>query len=319
MQAPRPSASARRAGARAARAARTSARTPPSPPAAVPGDGAGGAHRQRRSGAERLARAGATVALAVLLALAAPPARAWGPTGHRAIGLLAESYIAPRARAGLREILGSESLAEASTWPDFMRSSPDLFWRLRAGPWHYVTVPDGKTWEEVGPPPGGDAVTALRQFAATVRNPEAPLADRQLALRFIIHIVGDLSQPLHVGNGRDRGGNDVRVTFFGQRTNLHALWDAGIIDSQLLSHSEWAAWLDRRLTPEQLRAWSSPDPLQWVADSQAIRGRLYPRGSTDLGYAYVFEHLETLKEQLAKGGLRTAAYLNWLFDEEPPR
>lgn len=256
------------------------------------------------------------LALALLLAmLPAPAAQAWGPTGHRAIGLLAERYISPRARAGLVEILGTESIAEASTWADFMRSSPEPFWRFQAGPWHFVTVPDGRTWEEVGPPPQGDAITALRQFAATVRNPEAPLADRQLALRFIIHIVGDLSQPLHVGNGRDRGGNDVAVTFFGRRTNLHALWDSGIIESELLSHSEWADWLDRRLTPDQLRDWSSADPLQWVADAQAIRGRLYPAGGTELGYAYVFEHLETLRAQLAKGGLRTAAYLNWLFDE----
>jgi hypothetical protein len=253
------------------------------------------------------------------LLLVAPPAQAWGPTGHRAIGLMAERYISPRARAGLMDILGTESIAEASTWADFMRSSPEPFWRFQANPWHYVTVPDGTTWEKIGPPPQGDAITALRQFSATVRNPEAPLADRQLALRFIIHIVGDLSQPLHVGNGTDRGGNDVRVTFFGRQTNLHALWDSGIIESELLSHSEWVEWLDRRLTPEQLREWSSPDPLQWVADAQAIRGRLYPEGGTDLGYAYVFQHLQTLKEQLAKGGLRTAAYLNWLFDAPAPR
>lgn len=250
--------------------------------------------------------------LALGLAFAAP-ALAWGPTGHRVTGAVADGYLSPKARAGLKDILGTESVAEASTWPDFMRSSPDPFWQKTASPWHYVTVPPGKSYAEVGPPPQGDALTALTRFSATVRNPKAPLAERQLALRFIIHIVGDLAQPLHVGNGKDRGGNDVRVSFFGKPTNLHALWDSDIVDQEGLAFSEWQRWLVAAATPDQLRAWSSADPKQWVADSAAERDLVYPAGE-ELGYPYVFEHRERLRRQLTKGGLRIASYLNALFE-----
>jgi hypothetical protein len=250
---------------------------------------------------------------ALLLVTAASPALAWGQTGHRITGMVADRYLSPRARAAVLETLGSESLAEASTWPDFMRSDPAPFWQKTASPWHYVTVPDGKSYGEVGAPPQGDALTALARFEKTLRDPGAPLAERQLALRFAIHIVGDLAQPFHVGNGTDRGGNDVKVNFFGEATNLHAVWDEGLINHERWSASEWAANLDRRLTPERLRAWSSADARQWVADSGAIRQRLYPEGS-ELSWTYVYAHRATLDEQLAKGGLRLAAWLNRTFD-----
>jgi hypothetical protein len=251
--------------------------------------------------------------IAALALLAAGPALAWSQTGHRVTGEIADAHLGPKARAGVREILGTEGLAEASTWPDFMRSSPDTFWQKEAGPFHFVTVPDGKRYEQVGPPPQGDALTALRRFSAVVRDPKAPLAERQKALRFIVHIVGDLAQPLHVGNGTDRGGNDVKVTFFGDPTNLHAVWDGALVEQEGLAYSEWTRWLLGAATPAQLRDWSSPDPLQWVADSAAIRPRLYP-AAPELGYGYVFAHRETLRQQLTKGGLRLAAYLNRLFD-----
>lgn len=253
-----------------------------------------------------------TILLATLL-LAAGPAQAWSQTGHRVTGAIADAHLGPKARAGLKDLLGTEGLAEASTWPDFMRASPDAFWQKQAGPWHYVTIPEGKTYLQAGTPPQGDALTALKRFSATVRNPGAPLAERQLALRFIVHIVGDLSQPLHVGRGDDRGGNDVKVTFFGRPTNLHAVWDGDLVETEGLSYTEWTSWLLAAATPAQMRDWSSADPQQWVADSAAIREQVYPP-TPELGYAYVFQQREQVRQQLSKGGFRLAAYLNALFD-----
>lgn len=253
-----------------------------------------------------------TILLATFL-IAAGPAQAWSKTGHRVTGAIADAHLGPKARAGLQDLLGTEGLAEASTWPDFMRSSPEAFWQKQANPWHYVTIPVGQTYAEAGAPPQGDALTALKRFSATVRNPRAPLAERQLALRFIVHIVGDLSQPLHVGRGDDRGGNDIKVSFFGRPTNLHAVWDGDLVENEGLSYTEWTSWLLAAATPALIRDWSSPDPLQWVADSAAVREQIYP-ATPELGHAYVFQHRERVRQQLSKGGFRLAAYLNALFD-----
>lgn len=251
--------------------------------------------------------------IALLLATEAPPALAWGQAGHRVTGAIAEQHLNRQTRRAIRRILGRETLAEASTWPDFMRSSPDPFWEGTAGPFHYVTVPTGKRYAEVGAPPEGDAVTALARFSATVRDRRAPLADRQLALRFIVHIIGDLHQPLHAGNGTDRGGNDVRVTFFGDATNLHSVWDSGIIDRQQLSYTELTGWLTARTTRQQAKLWRDPDPMVWIAESTAIRDRIYP-ADPKLSSDYVFQHRAVVEERLSMAGIRMAAYLNDLFD-----
>lgn len=251
--------------------------------------------------------------VAIVLAAATPStALAWGKEGHRVIGAIAQQHLDARAESSVRQILGVETLAEASNWPDFMRSDPSEFWQKTASPWHYVTVPQGKTYAEVGAPQEGDAVTALKRFAATVRDPNASMADKQLALRFIVHIVGDLHQPLHAGNGADKGGNDVRVTFQGRSTNLHAVWDSALVDDEELSYTELTAWLSARLTPEQLTAWSTPDPLVWIGESAAIRDTIYPQ-TTLLSYAYVFANKAIVEQRLSQGGIRLAAYLNQLF------
>ena len=134
-----------------------------------------------------------------------------------------------------------------------------------------------------------------------------------MALRFTIHIIGDLHQPLHNGNGTDRGGNDVRVKFFDADTNLHAVWDEGLIGRELLSYTEWTALLSAKITDDMARRWSNPDPVVWIEESTAIRDGVYPAGDNNLSFRYHFEHIGTVKEQLQKGGVRIAAYLNRLF------
>jgi hypothetical protein len=255
------------------------------------------------------------VVLASIIAILSPSAAlAWGKTGHRVVGQIAEQHLNPRAKAGVKRILGVETLAEASNWPDFMKSDPSPFWQQTASPWHYVTVPTGKTYDEVGAPPEGDAVVALERYSAVIRDRKASLADKQTALRFIIHLVGDLHQPLHAGNGTDRGGNDRRVTFFGRSTNLHSVWDSGLIDETQLSYSEMAAWLNARITPVDFKAWAVTDPRVWIAESTALRDKIYPPvGDNSLSYRYVYDNKPRLEQRLEQGGVRLAAYLNELF------
>lgn len=256
------------------------------------------------------------IAFAALFSLASSPALAWGQTGHRVTGAIAETYLSGQARAAIADLLGPETLAEASTWADFMRASDEPFWR-QAGPYHYVTVPHDHAYHETGAPDEGDAVSALAMFSDIVRDADAPIEERQRALRFIVHIIGDLHQPLHAGNGTDRGGNDVAVTWFGQETNLHSVWDSRMIDGWQLSFTEIASWLGAKITSEQAAAWMQADPHVWIAESTAIRDGVYP-DETRLGYDYAFAHKAAVDARLSMGGVRIAAYLNALFATDEP-
>lgn len=247
-------------------------------------------------------------------AIPAGPAFAWGQTGHRVTGAVADHYLSGLARANIQLLLGTESLAQAATWPDEMKSDPAEFWQKTASPFHYVTVPTGSSRASAGAPPEGDGVTALARFAATLRNPNASLEEKRLALRFSIHIVGDLHQPLHAGRPGDRGGNDVKVSWFGDPSNLHSVWDSGMIDSRQLSHSELAGWLVAAIRPEQVVAWSSADPEVWIAESVALRETVYPAGvNPKLSYLYAYQHGAELDGRLSRAGVRIAAYLNRIF------
>jgi hypothetical protein len=253
-----------------------------------------------------------TFIAALLIALTSSPVFAWGQIGHRVTGAIAEPLLSRKAKSAITAIIGTESLAEASTWADEMRSSPEVFWQVTANPWHYVTVPAGKTYSEVGAPPEGDAYTALKQFALTLKDPNATLEQKQLALRFSIHLIGDLHQPLHVGSGNDRGGNDRKVTFGREETNLHAVWDGTLVDRQQLSYTEMTAFLARKLTPQLKRDWANPDPLIWIAESAALHSQIYPTEDR-LSYRYAFTQQDTVDRRLTQAGVRMAAYFNDLF------
>ena len=252
------------------------------------------------------------LSLAALAALAIPaPALAWGKTGHRVVGSIAETHLSGLARAQIEQLFGVETLDEASTWPDEMRSNPDPFWQKTASPWHYVTV-GGITYDRA--PPEGDALEALRFFSKLVRDPRAPRDQRQLALRFIVHIVGDLHQPLHVGRPGDRGGNDVKVKWFGRDTNLHAVWDSALVDEMDLSFTELAARLQRHTSSENVVSWWQPDPRVWISESAQVRETVYP-AKTELSYDYIYQHTPMVELRLKQAGVRLAAYLNDLFAE----
>lgn len=238
---------------------------------------------------------------------------AWGQTGHRVTGAIAEKYLSDDARAAIEALLPHESLAEASTYPDEMRSDPSTFWQRTASPWHYVTVPEGKVYKDVGAPEQGDAYSALMHFTETLKSKTASKEDKQLALRFIVHIVGDLHQPLHAGNGTDKGGNDVKVRFFWEDSNLHRVWDSQMLAQRELSYTEWTNWLSEKITSEQVTDWQKATPFDWIAESTKLRDGLYPEDANNMNYDYLYDHLPTVKTRLQQAGVRLADYLNKVF------
>lgn len=239
-------------------------------------------------------------------------ASGWGQTAHRVTGAIAEQYLSDEARAAIQKILPNESLAEAATWADEMRSDPRVFWQKTASPWHYVTVPSGKTYAEIGAPKQGDAVTALAGFRETLLDPEARMVDKQLALRFIVHLVGDLHQPLHSGNGTDRGGNDLKVTFMGNSSNLHRVWDSDLVGRQNLSYSEWVSWLNAKIRQSDVDSWSVTNPQVWIAESVEIREIIYPVTRT-ISWDYIHNNMPIVRKRLQQAGIRLAAFLNEIF------
>lgn len=259
-------------------------------------------------------------ALASLSLIVSSPALAWGQNGHRIIGEIAENRLSERTQAQIDLILSGEDLAEVSTWADEERSNPSEFWQKQAGPWHYVTIPAGTNYEDMTPPAEGDAITALERFTADLRDPDTTPEERRLALLFIVHIVGDLHQPLHAGNGTDRGGNDRLMRWYGQATNLHSVWDTQMIQSERLSYTEYAARPDRQISSEETLDWWEVRPAVWVNESAAIRDRIYPSddgsGATNLGWGYKYQHLPTAEKRLQQAGVRLAAYLDWVFSSQ---
>ncbi|MDP5054316.1 MAG: S1/P1 nuclease, partial [Congregibacter sp.] len=199
----------------------------------------------QQGGHGRLGSALLCVLLTMATVLDSPTVHAWGAMQHEIAAQIGAAYLSKVSRQRIRDLLGDESLADASTWADRMRDNPAPFWQEQAGPYHYVTVPPGRRYDQIGPPRHGDAVTALAQFAADLQNPGVSREHQQLALRFAIHIVQDLQQPLHVGNGRDRGGNDVVVQVHDEPSNLHRLWDRQIFESTRRSQQEWLQYFDR--------------------------------------------------------------------------
>jgi hypothetical protein len=246
------------------------------------------------------------------------------------VAAIADTQLSGLARAHVREILGgAESLDEAANWPDEMRSAPGKFWQKTATPWHYVTL-NGIIYDHA--PPEGDALEALNHFRSVLQDPKASISDKQMALRFVVHIVGDLHQPLHNGKCCDRGGNDVKVTWFGKPTNLHAVWDSQLVDEEQLSFSELAAKLERHTSPQDVIDWWDINPRDWMSESAEIRDTLYPLPGTpakkgakgkdakvpDLSYGYVYKFTPVMERRLQQGGVRLAAYLNAIFAEPQP-
>lgn len=236
----------------------------------------------------------------------------WGKTGHRITGQIAENHLTPKAFQAVRDLLGAESLAEASTWADEIRSDPA--W-AKSEPWHYVNIPDSVSYEDAPKNPGGDVIAALRNMEATLRNPEASKQERIEALRFFLHFAGDLHQPLHAGHAEDLGGNRVQVRWFRnvEPTNLHSVWDSSLIDQEQLSFTEFADFLDRA-SPEEIHTWQSGSYTGWMEESQKALPQVYDFArDKPLSFGYVYKNMPLVKRRLLHAGIRIAGVLNDIY------
>ena len=253
--------------------------------------------------------------LAVALALLPLPARAWGPLGHRLVALLAWDDLTPQARRQAEVLLQGEpdpTLAGIASWADDLRKNDPVLGRTSAR-WHFVNLGEHDcAYEQVRDCPGGNCVVeAIHAQAAILADRTRTHAERLQALKFVVHFVGDVHQPLHAGYAHDKGGNDVQVNFDGRGTNLHTLWDSRMLLSTGRSEQ---AYLDhlRTLPRPTLAAMTLPPPAAaWAEQScrVVIQPDFYPRRAK-LEQAYVDKHLPIAERQLRAGGVALAAVLN---------
>jgi hypothetical protein len=258
--------------------------------------------------------------LAALFLLVGSPveAFAWGYSGHRIIAEIAEQFLEPQTVREVRDLLAIENvstLAEVSTWADQIRVQ-----RPETAPWHYVNIP---VHPLAGEPDGYDAARDCPNNAcvvAKIEQFERVLADRQAAqrlrleaLKYLIHFIGDVHQPLHASNDQDRGGNEAKVTFMGHQTNLHAVWDTGILQPAVVDEREYALRLFQKITQGEIEEWSQGNSIAWANETHrmaviAIYGEL-PRAGI-LPENYEARALPIVNGQLERSGVRLARVLN---------
>lgn len=238
--------------------------------------------------------------------------RRWGQVGHRATGYIAAEHLTENAAEQVARVLNGNSLAEVSTWMDEVRSDPNF--RFMA-PWHYCTIPEGKTYEEAGTPDEGDILWAIDKMVTELKSGTLSTEQEAINLKVLVHLVGDLHQPLHVGNGTDRGGNDVRLQWFGDNSNLHRVWDSEMIDSRQHTGRELADFSDDQLTQELIEEWQSTNWLDWAYESQALLPEVYNFEGERLSYEYMFKNFETVEIRVLQAGVRLAGLLNEIYAE----
>lgn len=241
---------------------------------------------------------------------------AWGPTGHRITGEIASSYLTPKARKAIKQILGTESIAMASNWADFIKSDASYKY---LNTWHYADMDSALNYSQVlaylKQDTVADAYTKLNFLIKQLKNKKLPQSQKLMYLRLLIHIAEDVHQPFHVARNGDTGGNDIKVSWFGQSSNIHRVWDEQMIEGQKLSYTEYTAAINHIDVKEKLSLQKQP-LSKWFFDSYQISEQLHKELQQDdkkLGYEYNFKHLKTLNEQLLKAGVHLAALLNQLF------
>jgi hypothetical protein len=242
-------------------------------------------------------------------------ALAWGMIGHRVVGQVADTYLSGKARKAVKNILGGETLAMSSNWPDFIKSDP-AFDYLNA--WHYVNLPAGLDQKGVFSFLATDTTTSvytkIPEMVAILKNKQSTMDQKKMAMRLLVHMVGDLHQPMHTARKEDLGGNRVSVSWFGSRSNLHRIWDENLVEYQQLSYTEYAAAINHP-TKEQLTTWRNASLQQSVFESYQVVGKIYANIKPDdkLSYRYNFDYVDILNEQLLKGGVRLAQIINQIY------
>ena len=256
-----------------------------------------------------------------MLWLSPAPTLAWGWKVHVVIAKIAAKRLSPGARHAVTGLLRGQTLADIANWADDVRST-----RPETGQWHFVDIPlPAASYDparDCRPTPAGDCVIAATQrWLRVLADRRRSNASRVEALKFVVHLIGDVHQPLHCADNGDHGGNDVEVTFFAHSLNpfnqkpwnLHAVWDAGLIEHARLSVTAYTKRLAAGLASVDVRALQEGTLVDWALEShRAAVDHAYASvpASRRLGAAYFGANRPVVDDRLARAGVRLARVLN---------
>lgn len=237
----------------------------------------------------------------------------WGQKGHDTVTFIAEQHMTPATKAAVDSILDGKSIVYWANWLDNASHTPEYAYSKT---WHYKNVDADRTYDDMPANPAGDAVTAIKSQLEILGNPATSKADAQLAMKILVHVVGDLHQPMHMGHATDLGGNRTKVKYFNRDTNLHSIWDTNLVESaHKWSYTEWQQQIDRLNEAEEaLVVQGSVD--DWAREVIAITRDVYNffQPGINVSYNQVAYWTPTIEQQLLRGGLRLAHLLNTLYD-----
>ena len=235
----------------------------------------------------------------------------WGRTGHRVTGEIATAHLSKKAKRAIDVLLNGDSLAMISTYGDEIKSDKRYgkYWA-----WHFVNFPFGSKYESHPKSDRGDLIMGIDTCVRILKDPASSREEKAFHLKMLVHFVGDLHQPLHIGQAGDKGGNDFQVRWFDEGTNLHTVWDTKMIESYNMSYSELAS-NRKRLSNRQIEEIQKGSVLDWMYESRALCEDIYQNTKIGekLGYTYMYKYVDVAKFQMQKGGIRLAKMLNDIF------
>jgi hypothetical protein len=235
----------------------------------------------------------------------------WGATGHRVVGEIASDYLKSKTKRKIRKLLNGKSLAFVSTFADEIKSdsSYNEFYT-----WHFINMPLNSDYKTSKKNPKGDLVTGINHCKKVILDNTSSREDKVFYLKMLVHLIGDLHQPMHIGLAEDRGGNDFKVQWHYKDTNLHRVWDSEMIDTYDMGYMEIAKNADA-LSKQQVAAIQEGTVIDWVDETHELSRKVYASAKADenLRYRYSYNNFKTVRDQLQIAGIRLAKVLNDLF------
>ena len=248
------------------------------------------------------------------LCLSVIPCFGWGQKGHDTTAFIAENHLTPITKAVVEELLDGRSMVYYANWLDKASHTPEYAYSKT---WHYKNIDEGQTFKDAPLNEKGDIVRALEEQISVLNKDNSTREEKQLALKMVVHLLGDIHQPMHLGHASDLGGNRWIVKYFGRDNNIHSVWDTSLPESaHKWSYSEWQQQIDRLSPLEEIEIVKDGCPAKWAKETFDICRTIYSTTPEDskLSYDYVAEWTPVVEEQFLKGGLRLADVLNSLFD-----